>query len=153
MPPIYEHRQPGKAIVTLILLPLIPFSIAIALVARRETLLPLSILLAFMLLTAWIFSSLTIRVDAQEVQFFFGPGVFRRRIPLDSISGVRVVRNAAWMGLGIHFIRGGLIYNVSGLDGIEIDLAGGKRVRVGSDEPEAAAAAIQEALARAGGRA
>lgn len=146
MQPTYKHRQAGSAILALMLIPLFAFAVILVLVAPRGTLFPLLLFLLVMLLIAYGFSSLTVEVDAEKVLLYFGPGFISRTIPIEAIDNVRVVRNAFWMGLGIHFIRGGIIYNVSGLDGIEITLKDGRLVRIGSDEPETLARAVEDAV-------
>lgn len=148
MQPIYEHRQVGRAMLVLLLLPAVGLVIAIALAGQPAALLPLLIILSFMIFTALIFRSLTVKVDEEQVQLRFGLNLLGRSFPLDSITGVRVVRNPVWMGIGIHFIRGGMIYNVSGLDGIEITFEDGRLVRIGTDEPAALARAIEQARRR-----
>ena len=39
-------------------------------------------------------------------------------------------------GWGIRWIPGGWLWNVSGLDGVELALVSGRRFRIGTDEPE-----------------
>jgi len=55
------------------------------------------------------------------------------------------VRNKWWYGLGIRLTPHGWLYNVSGLDAIEIVRRSGKTFRVGTDEPKALAAALRAA--------
>jgi hypothetical protein len=146
MQPIYEHRQAGSAILAFMLIPIIGVAVALVPVAPQGTLFSLLLFLLMMVFISYNFSSLTVKVDAEKVLLFFGPGFISRAIPIETIDNVCVVRNAFWMGLGIHFIRGGTIYNVSGLDGIEITLKSGRLVRIGSDAPDALAAAVEDAV-------
>jgi hypothetical protein len=55
----------------------------------------------------------------------------------------------SFYGWGIRWIPGGWLWNVSGLDGVELVLVNNRRFRVGTDEPEQLAAAIQGALRNA----
>ncbi|MBS1223341.1 MAG: hypothetical protein H6R24_19, partial [Proteobacteria bacterium] len=48
---------------------------------------------------------------------------------------VRPVRNSWLYGWGIHRTPHGWLYNVSGWEAVEITLASGKRLRLGTDEP------------------
>lgn len=146
MQPIYEHRQPGTAVLWLVGIPALGIVLLILTSGSPGAMLPLLVIPAFLLLVMFLFSSLTVRVDESCVRIHFGPGFWRRAFPLDQVEGVRVVRNGLHMGLGIHFIRRGMIYNVSGLDGVEITLRGGRRARIGSDEPAALARAVEAAL-------
>jgi hypothetical protein len=56
-----------------------------------------------------------------------------------------VVRNRWYYGWGIRITPRGWLYNVSGLDAVELALKNGKCVRIGSDEPHALARAIDHA--------
>lgn len=145
MKPIYEHTQTGTAILFLLGLPILMVVLAVLLSNQLEALLPLAVIIAFLLSVMLIFRSLTVRVDVDNIQISFGLNAFRTVIPCSQITGVSVVRNPVWMGLGIHFIRQGMIYNISGFGGVEISLSGGRRVRIGSDEPAVLAQAIQQA--------
>ncbi len=57
-------------------------------------------------------------------------------------SAARIVRNRWWYGFGIRLIPHGSLWNAWGLDAVELDLATGKVLRIGTDEPEALLAAI-----------
>jgi hypothetical protein len=90
-----------------------------------------------------LFATMTVIVDDSAVQARFGIGIVRKRVPLDRIRACRAVRNPWYYGWGIHFIPGGMLYNASGLGAIELQLTNGRVVRIGSDEPDALAAAVR----------
>lgn len=83
-----------------------------------------------------LFGSLTVEVDHDQLRFWFGPGFLRRTVPLEQVMESRVVTNRWWYGWGIRRIRGGWMYNISGLKAVELSLQGGKMLRLGTDEPE-----------------
>jgi hypothetical protein len=83
----------------------------------------------------WVFSSMTIEVTPAELIWFFGPGVWRKTLARTDIIGVTVARNKWWWGWGIHLTPHGWLYNVAGLDAVEIALKNGRTLRLGSDEP------------------
>lgn len=103
--------------------------------------------LAIVLACAVFFGSLTVEVDRGELRFWFGPGVWRKRIPLSDIAACRTVRNKWWYGWGIRRIPGGWMYNVSGLGAVELELRDGARLRLGSDEAEVLSRRIEMARA------
>jgi hypothetical protein len=80
---------------------------------------------------------------------FFGPGLICRRIPLRRIREIRVVRTPWYYGWGIRLTPAGWLWNVSGLDGVEVQCDDGHRFRVGSDEPNRLAEALRREM-RAG---
>lgn len=98
-------------------------------------------------LTMGMFARLTVRVDDDEVEAHFWPRVVGRRVSLAQIESVAIVRNHWYSGWGLRRIRGGWLVNAWGLDAVELRLVSGKVVRIGSDEPQALAAAVEGALA------
>lgn len=93
-----------------------------------------------------VFSSLTVTIDAEQVTAAFAPGWPRVRVSLAEIAEVRAVRNPWYYGWGIRLTPHGTLYNVSGLDAVEIRKKSGKAVRVGTDEPEQLHRALQRAV-------
>ena len=102
----------------------------------------MAVVMALLALAILAFSSLTIEVDAQEIRWRFGSRFWRKSLPLADIVSATQVRNEWWYGLGIHYTPHGWLYNVGGLDAVEIELRGGRRLRLGTDEPEELARAL-----------
>jgi hypothetical protein len=96
---------------------------------------------------AVLFSSLTVKVTDQELMFYFGPGFWTRRFALEDIISVKVVRNSALYGWGIRYTPHGWLYNVSGLQAVEVRIRGEGQIRIGTDEPEALKRALEAARA------
>jgi len=144
----YKHTQRGQVI-------LIGMGIAILLVLtgmlfveRYAILIPV---LCILLVSAILFHSLTIEISNSLLIWKFGPGIFKKSIPLADIESARVVRNPWCYGWGIHLTPHGWLYNVSGLDAVEIQLKNRKRLRLGTDEPDALLRAIERAKAECKG--
>jgi len=89
-----------------------------------------------------LFHSLTIRVHDGTLIWHFGPYFWTNELALDEIARVEPVRNTPLMGWGIRMLRNGWLYNVSGLDAVEIETQDGTVVRLGTDEPEALCRAL-----------
>jgi hypothetical protein len=66
---------------------------------------------------------------------------------VQEIRDARAVRNRWFYGWGIRLTPHGWMFNVSGLDAVELDLPNGRRFRNGTDEPERLLAAIRQATA------
>jgi hypothetical protein len=92
---------------------------------------------------AWLFSSLTVAVNDREVRWYFGPGAWKYHLALADIEAVGVVRNSLLNGFGIRMRPGFRLYNVSGLDAVELRLRGGEIRRIGTDDAPALAAALR----------
>jgi hypothetical protein len=92
-----------------------------------------------------LFHALTIRIDDGTLTWYFGPRFWTNELSIDEIERVEQVRNSPWMGWGIRRLRDGWLYNVSGLDAVEVETNDGTVVRLGTDEPEALRRALERA--------
>lgn len=134
----YRHRQVGWAILVPSLLPvLLAGTISIAL----RTWFPLVALLPLLLLML-AFASLTVEVSDSDVNVQFGIGLFRRRVPLQQVASIQPVTTSWLHGWGIRVIPGGRLYNVSGSEAVELVLADGRRVWIGTDDRDGLLAAL-----------
>ena len=137
---MYHHTQP--ATVT-------RYAGVAALAAAVYTLVELGsrpvlwLLVAGAVLGILAFGSMTVEVDHHRFTFRFGPGWIRRSFPLDEIKAWRAVRNPWWYGWGIHLTPHGWLYNVGGTGAVQLELRDGRRLRVGTDEPERLCEAIK----------
>lgn len=94
-----------------------------------------------------LFFSLTVKVDQHAIVVAFGPGLVHKRIALSQVRASRTVRNKWYYGWGVRLIPGGLLYNVAGLDAVELEMVNGRRYRIGTDEPDKLNQAIAKNLA------
>jgi len=92
-----------------------------------------------------VFHSLTVEIGNNELRWHFGPGLWTYRLPLDEIQSVKVVQNRWSNGFGIRMASGFTLYNVSGLDAVELKLKSGEIRRIGTDDPQGLAAALRSA--------
>src|ERR1700693_6415651 len=98
----YRHTQPG----TLILIGCLLAGAFGAALAWRGGQWPASIaLIVMMIATAVLFSSLTVEVNDKELRWYFGPGLWTYRLPLEEIKDVAVGRNQWGDGFGIRMAR------------------------------------------------
>jgi hypothetical protein len=95
----------------------------------------------FLFLT-WLFGSLTVEVDDEELRHWFGPGFWKKSYQLLDIESATVVRNSWIYGWGIRFTPHGWLYNVSGLDAVQLQLRSGRKLRIGTDDPQGLIEAI-----------
>ncbi|HEX9794069.1 MAG TPA: hypothetical protein VGC54_08810 [Planctomycetota bacterium] len=100
---------------------------------------------AVVLLT--LFWGLTVVVADGELRLAFGLGLIHRRIPVARIAAVAKVRNAWWYGFGIRLTPGGWMWNMSGLDAVELAYKDGKCFRVGTADPDGLLRALEAAMA------
>ena len=81
-------------------------------------------------------------VSASDLIVSWSMGWPSKTILRTDIRSVEVVRNRWIYGWGIRWIRGGWMWNVWGLDAVELQLSSGKKFRIGTDEPGELAAAL-----------
>lgn len=106
---------------------------------------------AILVLFVALFGSLTVTVHGSFVEIRFGVGLIRRRFSLEEIESCDAVRNPWWYGWGIKKIPRGWLFNVSGLDAVELTMRNGAAHRIGTDEPQKLHRAIQMRLGGMGG--
>ncbi len=132
---LYRHKQVGWTIIIVLGLAAL-FAAAAGLTTPWPGLL---LIVAITLLTALLFSTLTIEVTASELTWFFGPGFLKRRVARSEIAKAEPARNKWWWGFGVRLTPQGWLYNVDGLDAVEITQKDGTSFRLGTDEPQALA--------------
>jgi len=142
----YRHTQFGTAVVVSLLIG-IGVTVLLSTQSAPSWVLcwivtPVVIILAACVL---LFFSLTVEIDEEMLRFRFGIGLIRKSVPLGEIEKAEPVRNRWIYGWGIHMTPNGWLYNVSGMEAVEITLKSGKRLRVGTDRPKE----LAEAIARA----
>jgi len=137
----YQHTQRG----TLMLIVLTVAALTAAVAAYSDPGSGRAIGLAIacgLVVLAWVFSSLTAVVNGEELRWYFGPGAWSYRMALGDIEDVRIVRNTWLNGFGIRMRPGFRLYNVSGLDAVELRLKNGEIRRIGTDDATGLAAAL-----------
>ena len=134
---VYQHTQTG--LLTRRLLRAISIITAGSglFVALRSTLrsIPLLASSAIVFVCATLFDSLTVRVSHDLVEISFGIGIIRKQFDVGNIRRASVVKNKWYYGWGIRLTPHGWLYNVSGLDAVEILMDNGKQYRIGTDQP------------------
>lgn len=136
----YQHTQWGHwTLVVLFVL-----AALIAVIARSVAIFGVQCLI--MAIAFSFVGGLTTTIDDGVVQVRFGPiGVIRGRFALAEITAARVVRNSPVSGWGIRYIPHGQLWNVWGLDAVELQLKDGTRFRIGTDEPRELLLALRQA--------
>ena len=105
-----------------------------------------SLLLLIPILATFLFGSLRSEVDREHLRIRFGVGLIRRTWKLRDIASAEAVRNPWYTGWGIRYIPGATVYNVSGFNAVEVQLHGGKRFRIGTNDPQGLEGAIRARL-------
>jgi hypothetical protein len=134
----YHHTQWGSLILLICLAIAVIAAAILWLTGTRSMLFTLFIVGGL----AVLFCALTVDISGNELRWYFGPGFWSYRLALDDIQTVAIVRNHWWNGWGIRAAPGFTLYNVSGLDAVELKLKSGEIRRIGTDDPQGLAAAL-----------
>ena len=134
MNPSYRHTQVSQLLRWGGFLPAIGLVIAGRFMQEPTALLPIVAVIGG---AGWVFSSLTIEVTETELTWFFSSGVWRESIKRDEIVSAIPARNKWWWGWGVRRTPRGWLYNVAGLDAVEIALRDGRTLRLGVDQATA----------------
>jgi hypothetical protein len=107
----------------------------------------ISLVISVLLLIAIVaFYKLTITIENETLCASFGVGLIRKKLPVSEIAGCEPIRIRWWYGWGIHLTPYGWLYNVAGWDAVAITLRDGRKLSLGTDDPQGLAAAIQAAI-------
>jgi hypothetical protein len=137
----YRHTQLG----TVILVVCLVIAALGAAMMWQKAHTPMIFMLVILAAVAAVFHSLTVEISQSELRWHFGPGLWTYQLPLDEIQSVAAVHNHWWNGFGIRMAPGFTLYNVSGLDAVELKLKSGETRRIGTDDPQGLAAALKSA--------
>ena len=127
----YRHTQTGLFLRWITAPPALGLFVAGYVAGKGLLFLPLALVLGAV---SGVFSSLTVEVSEDQLVWYFGPGIWRKSVARREIETVTPVRNKWWWGWGIHLTPRGWLYNVSGMDAVQIALLNGTTIRIGSDE-------------------
>lgn len=83
-----------------------------------------------------LFYGLTIKIDDESITMSYGLGLIRKKIRCSRILTVRTITNPALYGWGVRFLPNGMLYNVTGSEGVELTFHDSPRiVRIGTEDP------------------
>ncbi|MDP2562449.1 hypothetical protein [Psychrobium sp. 1_MG-2023] len=138
----YKNTQLGTAM--LALMGLVTVILVLGLISKPQE--PIGFAFVIVGVIALLFSSLTIKVSSDTIDWFFGPKFWKKSLAISDVRSAQVIRTKWYYGFGIRLISTGWLYNVSGLTAVELKLNDGTTVSLGTDDPENLLAAINERL-------
>jgi len=140
----YKHNQPGYLFIVIGL-----GLVAVAAFVYAYGPQPLGITIGAISIFLLVFGyKLTIEIKDGFLRFWFGPGIFWKKVALEQIMYCEPFKGIIF-GWGIHTAGDGWLYNVSGMKAVTVVLKTGKKMHIGTDEPVRLIEAINSAL---GGR-
>lgn len=146
----YEHTQYGYTglLTTVFMVAIMSMSLPPTLAETPSVGALIAVFMAAIVVLTFWFSRLVVTVDDDAVTATFGMGRPHRVVQLSDITEANVVRNHWIQGWGVRKVSRGWMYNVWGLDAVELELTSGKVFRIGTNEPERLHAAISLSSSR-----
>ena len=143
---MYNHRQIGTLMLIALGCAAVGSAAMLAFIAPSPGRIIVGVVLVTLLLCIFIFWSLTVEVMPDRLTVLFGPGLIRKPFRIEDIRDARIVRNKWYYGWGIRLTPHGWLFNVSGLDAVELELKNNRKFRIGTNEPQQLLTAIQNVL-------
>lgn len=140
----YKHTQIGYLMLVITLAVLVFFMWVYITASAESTSInsgpnfAISAIMVLIILILASFWSLQVNIDEKILRIKFGYGIYQKKFLLSDIISAKTVKNRWYYGWGIRFCLypKTWIYNVSGLEAVEIKLKNGKTYRIGTDEPK-----------------
>lgn len=110
-----------------------------------DTALPSLALMASVFVTAVLFlgfRSLMVTVTPSEVELAYSLGWPSKRIERSRITSVEPLQIPWWNGGGMHLISRGWIWNIWGIETVQLTFSDGSRLLIGTDDPEGLTSAL-----------
>jgi len=146
-----KYTQFGTFIVAVMLSILVLFTVIFSrtgLLSGTEASFPILFYL-IIVICLLLFYNISIYINDSSLSFRMGIGLFGKSYKLSEIKSCRPVINSAFVGFGIHLLRNGWIYNVSGLKAIELSFYNKSSiVRIGTDRPEEISNIVEGLIAK-----
>ena len=138
----YYHRQFGlPALISFLVLSILLFSFPVISLWRAWPAVPvlqLAVLTAGFIGIALIhyhYAWLTIQINQSELSWFFGVGLWRKRLPLSEIAAVSLTHVPWWYGVGAKWTPAHDTYLIAPGTAVQIERREGKIIRLCTDDP------------------
>lgn len=106
-----------------------------------------SVLAVSLLICLLIFYKISIYINETYISFKLGIGLVSKKYLIADIKSCKPVKNEPLFGIGIKIIPNGMLYNVSGLQAIELTFKNRKsKIRIGTNQPEEIASTINKMI-------
>ncbi|NEO27216.1 MAG: hypothetical protein F6K03_10050 [Kamptonema sp. SIO4C4] len=141
----YQHTQIGTVIFVIVAI-IICIMVVVWLNSNGAYWIIPAATIGFLLVLLVLFGTLTVKITDNTIKCRFGVGLVRTTFSFSDITTVTIVHNPWYYGWGIRLTPHGWMFNVSGLEAVELTFNSGKQFRIGTDQPRRLAAAIQEKI-------
>ena len=145
--PAYTHSQVMKSLWLVLSFTALVVCTTILGMPDGNPVWPVVLVLTLHIALLAVFGTFTIELDAQTLAWRFGLlGRPRWQLALADIASVELTRTTWFEGWGIRVTGEGMLYNAHGFGAVRLRLRNGRRLRLGSNEPERLKAFIEARL-------
>lgn len=125
----YKHSQLGTSLVVLLTIPMV----IVFFFSSGDPTVKITIycIMSFLILN---FYRLKTVINNEYITVSFGLGLIRKKIKLESIASVELLKTSILCGWGIRIMNDGTLYNVSGREAVKIKLKDGTAVAIGTND-------------------
>lgn len=125
----YKHSQLGTSLVVLLTIPMV----IVFFFSSEEPTVKITIYCTMSFLILNFFRLKTV-INNEYITISFGLGLIRKKIKLESIASVEILKTSIFFGWGIRIMNDGTLYNVSGRDAVKIKFKDGTAVAIGTND-------------------
>ena len=135
--PEYDHVQHAPLYWLMLGPSFVLLFVAMTMTDKTEDAWPVLGVAALIGLTAYSMHHLRVYDDGESLVARFGPiPIFHKRIWYNQIESFAADRSTLIDGWGVHWVLGrGWTFNLWGFDCVRFELAGGRTVRIGTNDP------------------
>lgn len=145
----YDHKQHGRMHYLLYGVAVMMAIVGAAMRSQPDMMRLALVIAATLVVVNVTFHWLRVVGEANRLVVRFGPlPLMRRNIPYADILEVQPARSRVLDGWGIHWGPGGWIWNIWGFDCVALTMTRGRKLRIGTDEPEKLAEFLRSKIAR-----
>ncbi len=141
---MYKHTQMGTFVVALLGAAI--FFVGYFSGAADVNRVGVFILSAILFCSIVLFFKLTVVGNKDFVEIKFGIGLIKKKFHFKEIKDCKVVKNKWWYGYGIRKSPRGWLFNISGLDAVELSMKNEKVYRIGTNEPQKLSEFIKKSI-------
>ncbi len=141
---MYKHTQVGMFVVALLGAAI--FFVGYFSGAADASWASIFILSTILFFSIILFFKLTVVGNKDFIEIKFGIGLIKKKFHFKEIKSCKIVRNKWWYGYGIRKSSRGWLFNISGLDAVELSMKNEKVYRIGTDEPQKLSEFIQKSI-------
>ncbi|MEA5472406.1 hypothetical protein [Spirulina sp. 06S082] len=141
---LYKHTQIGVTILVILAIAALLMGVIALFISKEASIWSAIAVISSLAVIAILFGTLTVEVEAGKLRCWFGMGLIHKEFNLTEVTDVKIIKNPWFYGWGIRRVPDAWMFNVSGLDAVQMQFSSGRKFRIGTDEPRRLESAIRQ---------